>query len=95
MAKKKRSSTPCIGRSPMNALESVLSLAFDSSAPYITNLDTVRSLIEEAVQYATSIEDAIAYFENKIPDAEITLKTDIRILVAAIRHATRQRKSSA
>ena len=78
----------------MNALESVLRLAFDNSAPYITNLDAVRLLIQQAAAHAVSVDDAIAYIENRHPDAEITLKTDIRILVAAIRHAVRQRKSS-
>ncbi len=78
----------------MNALESVLRLAFDNSAPYITNLDAVRLLIQQAVAHTVSVDDAIAYIENRPPDAEVTLKTDIRILVAAIRHAARQRKLS-
>ncbi|RDE15155.1 MAG: hypothetical protein C4K47_03065 [Candidatus Thorarchaeota archaeon] len=78
----------------MNPLESVLHLAFDNSAPYVTNLDAVRSLIQQAVAQTTSVDDAVTYIENRFPDAEITLKTDIRILVAAIRHAARQRKLS-
>jgi hypothetical protein len=78
----------------MNTLESVLRLAFDNSAPHIVNLDVVRLLIQQAILKTASVDDAITYIESSFPEAEVTLKTDIRILIAAIRHATRQRKSS-
>jgi hypothetical protein len=50
-------------------------------------------VIQEAA-HAVSVDDAIAYIENRFSDTDATLKTDIRILVAAIRHVVRQRKSS-
>lgn len=76
----------------MNVLEPMLRVAFDNSAPYISNLDAIRQLIQETTAHTSSVDDAIIYLENKLPDAEVTLKTDIRILIAAIRHAGRQRK---
>jgi hypothetical protein len=54
----------------------------------------VRLLIQQAILKTASVDDAITYIESSFPEAEVTLKTDIRILIAAIRHATRQRKSS-
>jgi len=77
----------------MRKVESLLRLAFDSSAPHISNLDTVRMLILETAAQAASIDDAIASLENRLPDTEVTLRTDIRILINAIRHALREGKT--
>lgn len=76
----------------MNA-GTILQLSFENVAGHISNLDDVRSLIDEVSEVCESIKEAIAMLEAKMADAEVTLVTDIRILINEIHHRTREKSS--
>ncbi|RDE14714.1 MAG: hypothetical protein C4K49_07100 [Candidatus Thorarchaeota archaeon] len=73
--------------------EEIVQQAFERSAPHLSNLDIVQSLVEEIMKQISSPNEAIELLENRACDADATLRTDIRILVSAIRHTLRLRKS--
>lgn len=53
----------------------------------------VQSLVEEIMKQASSPNEAIELLEDRAREADVTLRTDIRILVNEIRHTLRQRMS--
>lgn len=65
---------------------SILHNAFENVAPHISNLDEIRTLIDEVEKKADSLEMILRELESKLDDAEVTLKTDIRILINECRH---------
>jgi hypothetical protein len=72
---------------------SIIRTAFDNVASHISNLDSVRSLIDELESEDLTTEAIIATLHNKMEDAEVTLKTDIRILINECRHLESRMKS--
>ena len=58
---------------------SILRTAFERIAPHISNLETMKSLVDE-------IEVTITANDEAIEDAEVTFRTDIRILINDCRH---------
>jgi predicted nucleic acid-binding Zn-ribbon protein len=77
----------------MMNLEALIQRAFERSAPHLSNLDMVQSLVEEIMKQASSPNEAIELLEDRAREADVTLRTDIRILVNEIRHTLRQRMS--
>ncbi|MDF1537731.1 MAG: hypothetical protein P1Q69_02375 [Candidatus Thorarchaeota archaeon] len=71
----------------------ILQLSFENVAGHISNLDIVRTLIDDVSEECSSIQEAVTMLETKIDDAEVTLVTDIRILINEIRHRTREKSS--
>lgn len=69
----------------------VLQLSFENVAGHISNLEEVRSLVDEISSEASSLEEAISFLERRMEDAEVTLITDIRILVNEIHHRAREK----
>ena len=69
----------------------ILHISFENVAGHISNLDIVRTLVDEVSGECTSIKDAIDFLEKRMVDAEVTLRTDIRILVNEIHHRTREK----
>lgn len=65
---------------------SILKTAFDNVAGHLSNLEVIMDLIREIETESKSIETNIGRLEEKSKDAEITLKTDIRILINECRH---------
>ena len=65
---------------------SILRTAFENVAPHISNLDEIKTLIDEIEKRASSPEMILSELESKLGDAEVTLKTDIRILINECRH---------
>ena len=63
---------------PMNG--SILRTAFERVAPHISNLDDMRALVEE-LEKITSLDSIVSELELRIEDAEVTFRTDIRILI--------------
>ncbi len=76
----------------MMNLEALIQQAFERSAPHISNLDVMQSLVERIMKQASSPNEAIELLEDRAREADVTLRTDIRILVNEIRHTLRQRK---
>ncbi|MHA2046332.1 MAG: hypothetical protein ACW99G_16220 [Candidatus Thorarchaeota archaeon] len=65
---------------------SILHTAFEKVAPHISNLDDVRSIVDELEKKADSIDSIIQKLEERMEGAEVTLRTDIRILINECRH---------
>ena len=66
--------------------ESVIRTAFDNVASHISNIDSIRSLVDTLESANLPIDEVIETLQNKIEDAEVTLRTDIRILINECRH---------
>ena len=60
--------------------------AFEKVAPHISNLDAVRLLIDEVEKTTDSLESILSELESRLEDAEVTFRTDIRILINECRH---------
>ncbi len=73
----------------MSSIE-VLRQSFEQVAGHLANLELVRLILAEITEKSESIEDIIQMLEDKMNDSEITLRTDIRILVNEIRHMARK-----
>ena len=73
--------------------KSILQLAFEKVAAHITNLDTIRKLIEDISGQGKTTLEIVQLLEARLETAEVTLRTDLRILLNEIRHIM-ARKSS-
>lgn len=65
---------------------SILRIAFEKVAPHISNLDAVKTLVDEIEKKTESLESVLNELESKLEDAEVTFRTDIRILINECRH---------
>lgn len=72
---------------------SVLRTAFDNIASHIYNLETVKMLVDDLESENLSFDAVIETLQKKIEDAEVTLRTDIRILINECRHLERRKNS--
>ncbi|TFG31445.1 hypothetical protein EU528_06160 [Candidatus Thorarchaeota archaeon] len=72
---------------------SIIRTAFDNIASHISNIDDIRALVEELEAADISFEGLIETLQKKIDDAEVTLRTDIRILINECRHLESRMKS--
>jgi len=70
--------------------DSILKTAFENIATHISNMDSVRELIEELESQKKPIDLIITMLEKRSEEAEVTLKTDIRILINECRHLMRK-----
>ncbi len=68
---------------------SILRIAFERVAPHISNLDEIKALIDEIEKKAESLDSIIHELEEKMEEAEVTFRTDIRILINECRHLKR------
>jgi hypothetical protein len=68
-----------------------LQLAFEDVAGHITNFEEVRNLIQELIREDLTILECIDQLEHKMLNSEVTLVTDIRILINKIRHMSREK----
>jgi hypothetical protein len=73
----------------MNSVE-VLRQSFEQVAGHLANLELIRTIVAETTEEGGSIEDIIQMLEDKMNDSEVTLRTDLRILVNEIRHMARK-----
>ena len=65
---------------------SILRTAFEKVAPHISNLEEVKELVDEVDKASDSLESVLTNLESKLENAEVTLRTDIRILINECRH---------
>lgn len=69
---------------------SLVRTAFEKVAPHISNLEEMKKLIDEIEKMSDSIDSAIHELESRMDDAEVTFRTDIRILINECRHLGRR-----
>ena len=67
--------------------------AFENIASHISNIDTIKSLVDELESKNLTTDVIIDTLQNEIKDAEVTLKTDIRILINECRHLESRKKN--
>ncbi len=65
---------------------SLLRTAFEKVAPHISNLEEMRLLVDEIEKKTDSLELILDELESRLEDAEVTFRTDIRILINECRH---------
>ncbi|MBD3405784.1 MAG: hypothetical protein GF411_06600 [Candidatus Lokiarchaeota archaeon] len=66
--------------------ESLLRLAFENIAPHIMNLEYMKNLIEQLVSSEIVPSRYIQALEKEKKDKDITIQTDIRILISEFKH---------
>ena len=71
----------------------IFQLAFEDVAGHIANLDVIQDLVQEMIEENLSISECIDQLEHKMQNAEVTLVTDIRILINKIHHMSREKSS--
>jgi len=65
---------------------SLVRAAFERIAPHIANLEEMKTLVDEVEKKADSLELILFELESRLEDAEVTFRTDIRILINECRH---------
>ena len=65
---------------------SILRIAFEKVAPHISNLDEIKAIVDEIEKSADSLDSIINELELRMEEAEVTFRTDIRILINECRH---------
>ena len=68
--------------------------AFENSAGHMANLDSVKSIVQGITGHGHSIDDIIQILEHEIEKAEVTLRTDLRILINETQHLVRRKTST-
>ncbi|MGY5861367.1 MAG: hypothetical protein RTU09_03250 [Candidatus Thorarchaeota archaeon] len=82
-----------MGESPPSDCQEMVRSAFDNAAAYISNLAALRIAVDEFVIECVSIDGFVRDLEARMDEMEITLRTDMRILINEIQHL-KERKSS-
>ncbi|RDE16895.1 MAG: hypothetical protein C4K48_00765 [Candidatus Thorarchaeota archaeon] len=67
-------------------MASILRTAFENVIVHISNVDDVRKLVDSLEKQNEPVDHSIRVLEKKAEDAEVTLRTDIRILINECRH---------
>ena len=66
--------------------DSILRTVFEKVAPHISNLDAMKILVDEIEKKTDSLESVLSELESRLEGAEVTFRTDIRILINECRH---------
>ncbi len=65
---------------------SLVRTAFETVAPHISNLEEMKRLVNEIEKISESLDSVIHELETRMDNAEVTFRTDIRILINECRH---------
>jgi len=65
---------------------SIVRAAFDNVAGHFSNFELMSGLVQKLEAHEGSLEEIIDSLEKESENAEITLRTDIRILINECRH---------
>jgi hypothetical protein len=65
---------------------SIIRTAFDNIASHISNIDEIRAIVNELESENLQTDTIIEMLHKRSEQAEVTLKTDIRILINECRH---------
>ena len=60
--------------------------AFETVAQHLCNLDEISGVVTRIESETDSLEDAVRELEVLLEETEMTLRTDIRILINECRH---------
>jgi len=71
----------------------MLLAAFENVAGHISNLELVKEWIEEMLSEKLSLEDSVAKLRERSAQEDVTVMTDIRILINEIEHISREKTS--
>ena len=82
-----------MGESPPSDCKETIRSAFDNVAAHISNIAALQIAIEELMNECVSIDSVVCDLESRMDGVEITLRTDIRILINEIQHL-KERKAS-
>ncbi len=63
--------------------------AFENIGGHLANLGSVRSIVQEIKGHGHSSDELIRLLEERMEETEVTLRTDLRILINEIRHLMR------
>ena len=77
----------------MMSSDELLLHAFENSAGHLANLEIIRTMVEGLTGHSLSIDDIIQDLEREMEEAEVTVRTDLRILINEIRHLMRRKTS--
>jgi len=67
-------------------MASILRTAFENVMTHISNMDEVRRLVNDLEKQNEPVDYSIHVLEKMAEGAEVTLRTDIRILINECRH---------
>jgi len=82
-----------MGESPPSDCKEIIRSAFDNVAAHISNLAALQIAVDELMTECISIDSVVHDLESRMDGVEITLRTDMRILINEIQHL-KERKSS-
>lgn len=77
----------------MMSSDNLVLRAFENSAGHMANLDAMKSIVERLAGHGHSFDDIIQILEREMDEAEVTLQTDLRILINEMRHLVRRKTS--
>ncbi len=66
----------------------IIQTAFENVAGHMSNLDAIRSIITMVEKECSNLVESIQFIEKEMAEAEVTLKTDMRILLNEIKHVS-------
>ena len=70
----------------------LLRQSFENVGAYINHLDEIRDIIRRVETTADSTSRVLELLESELLNAEITLRTDIRILINEFKHLSEERR---
>ena len=82
-----------MGESPPSSCKEIIRSAFDNVAAHISNIAALQIAVDELMNECVSIDSVMHDLESKMDGVEITLRTDMRILINEIQHL-KERNSS-
>ncbi len=71
--------------------QSELRKAFENVAGHLANLELIQSLVEEALAEVITLDESIRFLKEKTQENDVTVQTDIRILINEIEHLRREK----
>ncbi len=74
--------------------QSELRKAFENVAGHLANLELVQSLVEAALAEDITLDKSIYFLQERTKENDVTVQTDIRILINEIEHLRREKSSS-
>jgi len=78
---------------PLNLdFKELLRQSFENVGAYINHLDEIRDIIRRVETTTDSTSRVLELLESELLNAEITLRTDIRILINEFKHLSEERR---
>ena len=71
---------------------SIIRTAFENVATHISNLETMKKLVDTLESEDLLPTELIERLQGELEEAEVTLRTDIRILINECRHLESRKK---